>query len=217
MPPLLSLNALQANARDLAGKKIKDVCHDLSFLKHNDKGSIGQIFEKILGATSGTLAQPDFAHLGIELKTIPIVNGHRVKESTFICVASLLPEKISFLESGVYQKLKHVLFVPYQGEKDIPLLERDIGTPFFWQPNQTEFNILKNDYEELMHKIIMGESASLRALLGQALQIRPKGQNKTVLTQAIDSEGETLWVNARGFYLRPTFTESIIRRVFENT
>ncbi len=54
------------------------------------KGWAGQLLEACLGATAGSRPVPDFEHLGIELKTIPVDSGGRVLESTFVCAASLL-------------------------------------------------------------------------------------------------------------------------------
>ena len=39
---------------------------------HHAKGWIGQLLEKALGATAGSLPEPDFQQLGIELKTTEI-------------------------------------------------------------------------------------------------------------------------------------------------
>lgn len=214
MSDLKPLIALKEKSADLAGKKIKELLSDEYIAKLSNKGTVGQILEIVLGADSGGLPQPDFAEIGVELKTLPVLKNNVVKESTFICAASLLPDTIDFFQSLVYKKLQHVLFIPYEAEKNIPLMERRIGTPFFWQPNEQELALLKQDYEGLMQQIITGNIAEMRAIQGEVLQIRPKGLNKKVLTRAIDAEGETVWVNARGFYLRQRFTQKIITRVF---
>ena len=37
-----------------------------------EKGWVGQLIEKVLGASAGNKPEPDFIELGIELKTIPL-------------------------------------------------------------------------------------------------------------------------------------------------
>ena len=53
------------------------------------KGLIGQYLELALGADGGARPQPDFAHLGIELKTIPIGGDGLPLETTYVCTAPL--------------------------------------------------------------------------------------------------------------------------------
>ena len=53
------------------------------------KGFAGQLIELALGANAGSSPLPDFPHLGVELKTIPIADGLKPLESTHICVASV--------------------------------------------------------------------------------------------------------------------------------
>ena len=48
------------------------------------KGWVGGVLERILGTTAGTLAKPDFHHLGIELKTLPMGVNSKPLESTFV-------------------------------------------------------------------------------------------------------------------------------------
>ncbi|WP_312721672.1 MutH/Sau3AI family endonuclease, partial [Escherichia sp. AM3] len=54
-----------------------------------DKGWIGVLLERWLGASAGSKPEQDFAALGVELKTIPIDSQGRPLETTFVCVAPL--------------------------------------------------------------------------------------------------------------------------------
>ena len=54
-----------------------------------DKGWVGMLLEYWLGADAGSKAEQDFAHLGVELKTIPVDESGVPLETTFVCVAPL--------------------------------------------------------------------------------------------------------------------------------
>ena len=53
------------------------------------KGFMGQLMEIALGATASSLPEPDFQHLGIELKTLPLNANGAPRESTYVCTAPL--------------------------------------------------------------------------------------------------------------------------------
>ncbi|EVT76435.1 DNA mismatch repair enzyme MutH family protein, partial [Vibrio parahaemolyticus V-223/04] len=67
---------------------------------------------------------------GIELKSIPIGYNGRPLETTFVCVAPLTGvQGLTWEISHVRNKLSRVLWVPVEGEREIPLAERRVGTP----------------------------------------------------------------------------------------
>mgnify|MGYP002143336613 CR=1 FL=1 len=53
------------------------------------KGTQGALLEQLLGATGRSRAVPDFPALGVELKTIPVDERGRPRESAFLCAFSL--------------------------------------------------------------------------------------------------------------------------------
>ena len=109
--PPASVEILKQRAQQLAGKTIGELALELGHGMPKNllrkKGWQGQFIEQCLGADSGNLSQPDFAHLGIELKTLPIDYQGRVQESTYVCVANLSGEShLVWQQSPVYKKLK---------------------------------------------------------------------------------------------------------------
>jgi len=54
-----------------------------------DKGTVGQLIELALGASAGSRAEPDFPHLAVELKTLPVDRNGKPLESTYVCVAPM--------------------------------------------------------------------------------------------------------------------------------
>lgn len=218
LPPPDEQTLLQ-RAQDLAGMTLGELAAQANRLVpldlKRDKGWIGQLIEWHLGATAGSAPTPDFAHLGIELKTLPIDRFGQPLESTFVCVAPLLNVQGCRWENSYFKhKLAKVLWVPILSERAIPIGERQVCTPFLWQPNDEESCQLQQDWEELMDMIVLGEVERITAHHGDVLQLRPKGANGQALTQAHGENGHIILTRPRGFYLKRTFTAQILQRIF---
>lgn len=173
------------------------------------KGSFGQLLELALGATSGSLAQPDFYNLGIELKTLPLSIKGIPQESTYICTAPIPnPERV-WRESRVYKKMAHILWFPYL---EAPLIsQRKLATPILWHMPPDIEQILKQDWEELTEYIHFGQVEKLSAYLGTYLQIRPKAANSKTLIQVLNDKGEKISIVPKGFYIRSQMTKLILQ------
>ncbi len=216
-----SLPTLLSRVRAIAGLTLAELAAELQVklprdLKR-DKGTVGQLIELALGASAGSKAEPDFPHLGIELKTIPIDRMGKPLESTYVCVAPLIGQQASnFADSWVGRKLQHVLWLPILAEREIPLGERIIGHGFLWQPTAEQFLALQQDWEELMEQICLGGLDQIRGAHGKYLQLRPKAANSKALTTGIGADGETVQTLPRGFYLKTTFTREILAAQFQH-
>ncbi len=181
-----------------------------------EKGWGGQLIEAFLGATAGNLPEPDFQHIGVELKTIPIDENGKPLETTFVCVAPLTGETgVTWQTSTVYKKLKHVLWVPIVSPKQQPIVNRQVAMPFLWQPNVEQEALLQQDWQELTDLIVFGHHDKINATLGQALQLRPKAADSRVRTQAFDTSGKLTSAPPKGFYLRTSFTNQILKQRFQ--
>ncbi|MDR9891542.1 DNA mismatch repair endonuclease MutH [Pseudenterobacter timonensis] len=180
-----------------------------------DKGWIGVLLERWLGASAGSKPEQDFAALGVELKTIPIDSLGRPLETTFVCVAPLTGNSgVTWESSHVRNKLRRVLWVPVEGERQIPLADRRVGTPLLWSPDEEEERQLSQDWEELMDMIVLGQVERITARHGEVLQLRPKAANSKALTEAIGARGEPILTLPRGFYLKKNFTGALLARHF---
>ena len=180
-----------------------------------DKGWIGMLLELWLGASAGSKPEQDFAALGVELKTIPIDSQGKPLETTFVCVAPLTGNTgVTWETSHVRHKLKRVLWVPVEGERQIPLAERRVGAPLLWSPDEDEEHQLRLDWEELMDMIVLGQVERITARHGEVLQLRPKAANSKALTEAIGAQGEPILTLPRGFYLKKNFTGALLARHF---
>lgn len=206
---------LQERASSLCGKTLAQCARLLGVSvptsQLEQKGWIGQLLEKLLGADAKNHQQPDFTKLGVELKTIPIGDSGRPSESTFVTTIQL--DKIShesWQTSKVYQKLAHVLWVPIEDTKHVTLPNRLIGQPLLWQPSHDELQVLERDWLELVELITSGHLEQISGRIGDALHIRPKAANSLVLTKAYNHLGEKVKTLPRGFYLRGAFTHKIL-------
>ncbi|URL01619.1 DNA mismatch repair endonuclease MutH [Avibacterium sp. 20-126] len=217
-----SEQALLSLAQSLAGLTFGEVAKGLNIavppnLKR-DKGWVGMLLESALGATAGSKAEQDFAHLGIELKTIPIDRQGKPLETTFVSLAPLVQNSgITWQSSHVRHKLSKVLWIPIEGERSIPLAERHIGQPILWQPSYEQEQRLQQDWEELMEYIVFGRLDEITARLGEVLQLRPKGANRKSLTKGIGRNGEMIDTLPLGFYLRKNFTHEILQQFQRNS
>lgn len=168
-----------------------------------DKGWVGQLLEWHLGATAGSKPVPDFMELGIELKTIPISYQGTPLETTFVCVAPLIGvQGLQWHNSHIRHKLARVLWVPVEGERDIPLEDRHVGSALLWSPSAEEEAQLQQDWEELMDLIVLGQVETITARHGEVLQLRPKAANSKALTEAYGANGQPIKTLPRGFYLK---------------
>ncbi|WND42084.1 DNA mismatch repair endonuclease MutH [Pasteurella multocida] len=221
MTPQTEQELLQ-RAQAIAGLRFADLAQSLHMpvppdLKR-DKGWVGMLIETALGATAGSKAEQDFAHLGIELKTLPINAQGMPLETTFVSLAPLTQNVgVSWENSHVRHKLSKVLWILVEGERHIPLSERRVGQPILWQPSAQQELRLKRDWEELMEYISLGKLEQINATLGEVLQLRPKGANSKALTRGIGKHGEMIDTLPLGFYLRKTFTAEILQQFLLGT
>ncbi|ACA85519.1 DNA mismatch repair endonuclease MutH [Shewanella woodyi] len=214
-----TIDELMSRANDMAGLTLGQLADSHGFITpanlKRDKGWVGQLIEHELGALAGSRPEPDFLHLGIELKTIPVDKNGKPIETTYVTVAPLIDiQGLTWETSVVCHKLQTVLWIPIQGDRDIPVSQRQIGSPILWRPNEEELALLKQDWEEIMEFIALGQVKQLTARHGEVLQLRPKGANSRSVTQSIGPNGSTQMTNPRGFYLKIPFTQSILSRAF---
>lgn len=218
-PPQNELE-LMNRAFSIAGKTFGDLASEQQItLPHSmtqAKGWVGHMLEQTLGATASNLPEPDFLNLGIELKTLPYNNKGEPQESTYICTAplSLSSAREEWQTSRLRKKLQKVLWVPIEADSNIPIALRKIATPILLTLEPALEAILQQDWEELMEMLHLGRFAELSAHYGTYLQIRPKAAHSRILQKVSTDEGETRWVGPKGFYLRTSFTRTILKEFY---
>ena len=215
-----TLEQLLSQAQSIAGLTFGELADELHIpippdLKR-DKGWVGTLLERALGATAGSKAEQDFSHLGVELKTLPINAEGYPLETTFVSLAPLVQNSgVKWENSHVRHKLSCVLWMPIEGSRHIPLRERHIGAPILWKPTAEQERQLKQDWEELMDLIVLGKLDQITARIGEVMQLRPKGANSRAVTKGIGKNGEIIDTLPLGFYLRKEFTAQILNAFLE--
>ncbi len=207
---------LITRAQALAGLTLGELAkqYDIAVPKNlnREKGWIGLLLEHALGASAGSRPEPDFPHLAIELKSLPINQVGKPLETTFVCVAPLTGlTGATWATSHIKNKLAKVLWVPVVSEREIAIEDRIIGTPFLWQPSIEEEQLMANDWQELTDMIVLGKVEQITGKVGQVLQLRPKAANSQAKTQAFNKRGEPFLTLPRGFYLKTSFTHQLLK------
>jgi len=211
--------ALLQRAQSLAGFSLGELALQANLAIPPDlkreKGWVGMLLEIYLGASAGSKPEQDFPEIGVELKTIPIDAQGKPLETTFVCVAPLTGNSgVTWENSHVRHKLARVLWIPVEGDRQIPLSERRVGTPLMWSPSLEEEQQLRQDWEELMDLIVLGKVETITARHGEVLQLRPKAANNKARTEAIGEFGQPIMTLPRGFYLKKCFTGALLARHF---
>lgn len=217
LSPPQSVNELMHRCQAISGCQIGELARYMQIeVPENlsiSKGWLGQFIELVLGADATNDSQPDFSHLGVELKTIPVSANGLPCESTYVCTApiSTHSRKESWETSRVWRKLQQVLWLPVEADKNIPLAERRLGQAILWLPSQADIQILKQDWEELMENLELGHIHALSAKIGTYLHIRPKAAHSKILMSTVNDEGDTVKITPKGFYLRSTLTKKLLQ------
>ena len=224
-----TLDALLAHARALVGVELSELADTLGLPvpvgRLRTKGWSGQVIEQELGAVVGGARGPDFAALGVELKTVPVQEllepgdprtpaRFEPLESTAVC--QIDPVAIageSWETSYVREKLARVLFVALAvptGARSVG--ERRVAAVRLWSPDADETRALRDDFELFVRGYYrQGRAAEITGHLGGVLQVRPKGRDADDLRDAYDAAGNPSRVGKHGFYLRPAFVARILR------
>ncbi len=211
-----TVDELRQRAESMAGLRLGQLADQYQLAVPEDlrrnKGWVGLLLERHLGATARSRAEPDFPHLGIELKSLPVDAAGKPLESTFVCSIELTQlADCEWESSRLVKKLSHVLWVPVEARRDLALASRRIGTPILWRPDSTQIAQLRGDWEALSLLIAQGRTGEITAHLGQVLQVRPKAAKGGSRRRALDDEGALYDEQPKGFYLRSSFTASIIK------
>jgi DNA mismatch repair protein MutH len=214
------LAALLAHVRALVGVELGELADRLgadvpalAAARDRSKGWAGQIVERELGVNPDGRPGPDFARLGIELKTVPVDGRLVPRESTAVCqIDPIAIAGESWETSAVRHKLRRVLFVAVEWPvSPHAVVDRRISAARLWIPSRLEERVLRTDFELFVREYFRcGRAGAITGHLGQALQVRPKGKNAADLRPAYDESGRPIRVGRMGFYLRPAFVSGVL-------
>jgi DNA mismatch repair protein MutH len=213
-----TLEALLAHARALVGVELGELADGLGLPVPaglvRTKGWSGQIIEHELGVAPGGARGPDFATLGVELKTVPVTPELVPLESTAVCqIDPVAIAAESWEGSYVRDKLARVLFVALEvPPRARSVGERRVAAVRLWSPDAEQERALRADFELFVRGFFRrGRADDITGHLGAALQVRPKGRNAADTRDGYDADGNPTRVGKSGFYLRPSFVAKILR------
>jgi DNA mismatch repair protein MutH len=211
----VDLDALLAHAHALVGAELGDLADGLGLpVPHGrvrTKGWSGQIIEHELGAAvGGAQLGPDFAALGVELKTVPVTAALTPTESTAVCqIDPVAIAAESWETSYARAKLARVLFVALEVAPTVG--ERRVAAVRLWSPSPDDDRRLRADFDLFVRNYFRrGRAAEITGHLGEILQVRPKARNAADLRAGYDPAGRPTRVGKCGFYLRPGFVRGIL-------
>jgi DNA mismatch repair protein MutH len=213
-----ALGQLLRHARALLGQSLADLADGLGVgvpVNHvRSKGWAGQIIERELGAGDGGEHGPDFAHLGLELKTVPVTSALVPLESTAVCLIDPIAIAAeSWAGSYVRRKLERVLFVALEvASRTAPVSDRRVAAVTLWSPSPDEEALLACDFEHFVQDFFRpGRAQAITGHHGKLLQVRPKGRNAADVRRSFGPQGQPMWLGKCGFYLRPALVGRILR------
>ena len=209
---------LLRHARALLGATLAEIADGLGMPVPvgalRTKGWSGQVIERELGAGDGGAHGPDFASLGIELKTVPVHGDLIPLESTAVChIDPVAIAGESWTTSYARRKLSQVLFIALEvpaGARSVD--ERRVVAVNLWIPSPHEESSLRADFELFARDYFRrGRSAEITGHLGRVMQVRPKARNSSDHRAAYGPDGKPVRIGKCGFYLRPAFVCGILR------
>ncbi|MEO5777131.1 MAG: Sau3AI family type II restriction endonuclease [Flavobacterium sp.] len=161
-------NSIIEYAKKLKGKSLRQVC-DPKVLEHSysGKGNFGQVLEKFyFGYEPNSLAEADFAQIGMELKSSPLKqlknNEYRSKERLVLNIINYVNVvNQNFENSDFVKKNASILLIFYLHQAGFDILDYLIKLVDEWSFPSTDLEIIKKDWELITKKIADGKAHEL--------------------------------------------------------
>jgi DNA mismatch repair protein MutH len=155
-------------AKKLKEKSLRQVC-DPKVLEHSysGKGNFGQVLEKFyFGYEPNSLAEADFAQIGMELKSSPLKqlknNEYRSKERLVLNIINYVNVvNQNFENSDFVKKNASILLIFYLHQAGFDILDYLIKLVDEWSFPSTDLEIIKKDWELITKKIAEGKAHEL--------------------------------------------------------
>lgn len=152
------LKKILEDAKKLENKSFKE----MKIIETKNKGFVGLELEKYFGLKNNNKKEMDFKQIGVnlELKTTPIKkikNNFSPKERLVLSMINF-NENFSknFIDSELFKKIKNTLIVNYLHDK-----EKKFAKSWMLYFSKQELNIIQQDYELIINKIISGRAHEL--------------------------------------------------------
>jgi len=161
-------NSIIEYAKKLKGKSLRQVCNP-EVLEHSysGKGNFGQVLEKFyFGYEPNSLAEADFAQIGMELKSSPLKQlknkEYRSKERLVLNIINYVNVvNQNFENSDFVKKNASILLIFYLHQAGFDILDYLIKLVDEWSFPSTDLEIIKKDWELITKKIADGKAHEL--------------------------------------------------------
>ena len=213
-----SRRLLLEKAKQINGKRIREIDYSGRLSNAKDKGRIGQVIQVYLGKDPDNDPNADFPEASLELKVTGLLankKSYRAKERLVLHMIDYSKDSgVSVDKSGLLSKCDTMLITTYQylpsGQKGVA---PDYGNfpivdSFIYQLTEKDIAIIRADYDAILAKIDSGHAEDLSESDTQYLAACTKGANSSVRVQQPYSP---ILAKPRAFSLKPSFLTSIIK------
>ena len=212
-----ALTPLFEIVKNSKGKTIGQIKEELNIERSNmRKGASGLIVENLLGIENNNEADADLLEIGCEIKVLPIQknrNGEiKVKEPTQIQMINYCEVASETWDTAkIKKKITLTLWIVYLAKENSKSLSQDdykIIDYFLDHPDCCKMNVFKKDWEDIQHRIVIGEGDKLSCSMGTYIEPKTKGKNNKDTTEAPDGKGGVIKVKRRAFYYKKNYTNT---------
>lgn len=216
-----SANELLAKAKWLEGKTLDEVDKAIAGSDKvspvHSKGNVGYVIEYgFFGVEKNSANEPDIEHLGVEIKTCPLkyTFGRSmlgVKEPLSLNIINYNKEVNcrSILDSSLYRKNRHILFVAYIQDPKIGRSKYLIKYVFLWEIDKKVVSELEPDYDIIIRKIRAGKAHEIHQSDNKYLTLCPKHGSKHKQTTQPNSK---IPAEIRAFRLKNSYMNIVFGR-----
>ncbi len=161
-------NSVLEYAKKLKRQSLRDACaENITLHTISGKGNFGQILEKYyFGYDPNSKSEADFLEIGLELKSSPLKifkkNEYRAKERLVLNIINYLNiVDQSFENSDFWKKNACLLLVFYEHKFATNVLDLIIKLVGEWSFPETDLAIIRNDWEVIKQKVLLGKAHEL--------------------------------------------------------
>lgn len=223
-----NINSILEYSKQLIGKTFYDVIYESlidedqkrllidNYNRPNYKGGLGILLEELyFGYKANNNQMPDFAKVGMELKSTPYEKkkdgslraGERL---SITMVPHDRPIDTNFYKSDVWHKIKLLLIIYYLRDKSISSkLNYKINYSYLFNPSDNDLKIIIDDFNKIVNKVISGKAHEISEGDTLYLGACTKGATAEKSTQP-QYYGEHIPAKARNFCFKQSYMTYVL-------
>lgn len=214
-----TLEELVEKAHEAEGKTFGEIDIYDRLENKKAKGGLGQVIEEsFFGYTVNSNAQPDFEHLGVELKVTPFKRNKNgslsAKERLVLNIINYMEEVHTyFYTSSFWKKNEKLLLMFYEWLPEIDRNDYRIYKSILFTYPKADLEIIKQDWETIINKIRNGNAHEISEGDTNYLGACTKGaNNKQLRTQPFSNK----LAMQRAYSLKQSYMTALVRKYIKN-